>query len=73
MGMMELRFEEFFFLLRGLPRPKGHSGILSTFMFYDEENDLHFILNMGSNKKMPDGIKTFIQIESLLKRTKSKT
>lgn len=67
LGMTELRFEGFFFLLSGLPRPKGHSGILGTFMLYDADNDTHIILNMGSNKKIPAGIRLIIQIESMLK------
>lgn len=69
LGMMELRFEEFFFLLRALPKPKGHIGILGTFMFYDTENDLHFILNLGSNKKIPYGIRLLIKIESIIKKS----
>jgi D-alanyl-D-alanine carboxypeptidase len=68
LGMMELRFDEFFFLLRGLPRPLGHSGILSTFMFYDRAHDTHFILNMGSNHKLPDGVRVYITVESMLKK-----
>jgi D-alanyl-D-alanine carboxypeptidase len=62
-GMMELRFEGFFFLLRGLPRPVGHSGILGTLMFYDETNDLHTIINLGSNKRVVDSFKSIIYIE----------
>jgi D-alanyl-D-alanine carboxypeptidase len=68
-GMMQLRFEGFFFLLRGLPRSKGHSGILGTLMFYDELNDLHIIINLGSNKRVVDSIKAIIYIEQHINRT----
>jgi D-alanyl-D-alanine carboxypeptidase len=71
LGMMELRFQEFFFLLRGFPSPKGHSGILGTHLYYDAANDLHIVLNMGSNKKMAESIKLIIRIEALFKRGKS--
>lgn len=65
-GMMELRFDEFFFLLRGMSRPLGHSGILGTLMFYDKQNDLHIIINMGSNKRVVDSIKAIIYIEQMV-------
>lgn len=51
-GMMQVRFEEFFFLMRNFPRLIGHIGILSTHCFYDPENDIHFILNFGSTENM---------------------
>ena len=35
LGMMEVRFKEFFFLLGRLPKVKGHIGILATHLFYD--------------------------------------
>jgi len=68
LGMMELRIEGFFFLLRGLPMPRGHIGILSTHLFYDLENDMHIILNFGSNKRMVESFKSLIMIEQIVKR-----
>jgi D-alanyl-D-alanine carboxypeptidase len=67
-GMMELHFNEFFFLLRGLPKPKGHSGILATHLYYDSEHDLHIILNFGSNKRMVQSVRSLITIAQLTKR-----
>lgn len=67
-GMMELRFEGFFFLLKGLPRPVGHSGILGTLLFYDKINDLHIIINLGSNNRVIDSFKSIIAIEQLVRR-----
>jgi D-alanyl-D-alanine carboxypeptidase len=67
-GMMELRYEGFFFLLRGLPRPKGHSGILATAMFYDQTNDVHTIINLGSNKRVVDSFKALIYIAQSVKK-----
>jgi D-alanyl-D-alanine carboxypeptidase len=66
-GMMELHFNEFFFLLRGMPRLKGHIGITSTHMFYDNVNDVHYIMNFGSDKRMVESFKTLIKIVQTLK------
>jgi len=52
MGMMQIRFEEFFFLMRNYPRLEGHIGILSTHSYYDPDNDVYYVLNFGSTKNM---------------------
>lgn len=66
-GMMELHFNEFFFLLRGMPRLKGHIGITATHMFYDDENDVHYIMNFGSDKRMVESCKALIKIVQTMK------
>lgn len=68
LGMMEIRFEQFFFLLRGLPRLRGHIGVLATHMFYDSDNDTHIIMNFGSNASMVQSFKAMIFIMSTLKK-----
>lgn len=68
LGMMEIRFEEFFFLLRGLPRVKGHIGVLSTHLFYDPTTETYIIMNFGSSKLMVPSFKALIEIVSLLKK-----
>jgi len=68
MGMMELRFEELFFLLRGMPRPVGHIGILGTHLFYDAVNDAHIVMNFGGTSEMVRSFRTLIQIEQELKK-----
>ncbi|WP_052712223.1 serine hydrolase domain-containing protein [Domibacillus indicus] len=67
-GMMEIHFEEFFFLLRGLPKVKGHIGILATHLFYDPSTDAYIVMNFGSNKQMVSSFKALIQIVSYLKK-----
>ncbi len=69
-GFMQLRFEEFFFLLRGMPRPTGHIGVLSTHMFYDAENDTHIAMNFHSTREMVRSFKTLIKIEQVLQKTR---
>lgn len=67
-GMMELRFDEFFFLLRGLPRPTGHIGVLGTHLFYDAVHDAHIVMNFGGTTEMVRSFRTLIQIETELRR-----
>lgn len=71
-GLMQIRFGEFFFTLRGLPKPTGHIGVLATHMFYDEENDAHIVMNFGGTEQMVQSFRTLIQIESLLSKTREK-
>ncbi len=68
LGMMEIRFKEFFFLLGKLPKIKGHIGILSTHLFYDPSTDAHIIMNFGSNTFMVGSFKALIEIENTLQR-----
>ncbi|TFD72855.1 serine hydrolase domain-containing protein [Cryobacterium fucosi] len=67
-GFMELRFEGFFFALRGLPRPLGHIGVLGTHMFYDPRHDAHVVLNFHSTREMVRSFKSLIRIEQALGR-----
>ncbi|MDQ6421511.1 serine hydrolase [Paenibacillus sp. LHD-117] len=69
-GMMETRFEQFFFLLRGLPRLKGHIGVLSTHFFYDPNTDTHIIMNFGSDADMVPSFKALIRIVNELRNYK---
>jgi D-alanyl-D-alanine carboxypeptidase len=73
LGMMEIRFEGFFFLLRGLPRPTGHIGVLSTFMFHDPVHDAYIAMNMASTRNMPRGFKAIIQIVQALRAVSTAT
>lgn len=68
LGMMELRFGEFFFLLRGLPRLRGHIGVLATHMFYDPEADAHIVMNFGSTHAMVRSFKALIEIVGALRK-----
>lgn len=70
LGMMEIRFSEFFFLLRSLPRLYGHIGILATHLFYDPVNEAHIVLNFGATGRMVHSFQALIQIENLLQRVR---
>ena len=67
-GMMEIRFEEFFFLLRGLARPIGHIGVLGTHLFRDATHDAHIVMNFHSTAEMTRSFRTLIEIERGLTR-----
>lgn len=67
-GMMQVRFEGFTPLLRGLPRPVGHIGILATHMFHDHVHDADIVLNFASAREMTRSFRSLIAIEQLLRR-----
>ncbi len=69
LGMMEIRFEEFFFLLKGLPRITGHIGILATHMFYDKTSDTNIIMNFGNTKLMTASFKALVQVMNVLRKS----
>ncbi|GGG03460.1 hypothetical protein GCM10010912_55180 [Paenibacillus albidus] len=71
LGMMEVRFEEFFFMLKGLPRLKGHIGILATHMFSYPDSDTHIVMNFGSTAAMVRSFKALIEIVNTLKKIRS--
>ncbi|WP_136709240.1 serine hydrolase domain-containing protein [Agromyces sp. H66] len=67
-GMMEIRLEGFMPLLRGLPRPVGHIGILATHLFHDPVHEVDVVLNFASTREMVRSFRTFIRIEQALAR-----
>lgn len=66
-AMMELRFDGFSPLLRGLPRPLGHLGSLATYLFYNPVRDTHLVMNFHARREMPRVIRSAIAVESVLK------
>lgn len=68
LGMMEIRFKDFFFLLGGLPKVKGHIGILSTHLFYDPTTETHIVMNFGDTARMVESFKALIEIVSGVKK-----
>lgn len=69
-GTMELRMEGLFFLLRGYPRLRGHIGILSTHLWYDELNDVSYVLNFGSDQHMRLSFQALIRLVNAIGRGK---
>lgn len=67
-GMMELRFEQLMPLLRGLPRPTGHLGILATHLFHDAVHDAHIVINFGGTRDMSRSFRAHMEIARMLQR-----
>lgn len=68
LGMMEIRFGEFFFLLGNLPRPRGHIGVTGVHLLYDPAHDAYIVMNFGSTALMVHSFKTLIAVEATLKK-----
>jgi len=68
LGAMELRFEGFMPLLRGLPRPVGHIGVLGVHAFVDPANGATVILNFHSTREMVASFQSHIRIQQGLAR-----
>lgn len=68
-GLMQLRFGEFFFLLKGYPVMTGHMGVLATHLFSDPSRGLHIVVTLGSDAAMEDSVKLIIQVLGVLLRT----
>ncbi len=66
LGMMEIRFKDFFFLLGNMPRIKGHIGILATHMYYDPLHEAHIVMNFGDTGRMSESFRALIAIENTL-------
>lgn len=67
LGLMETRFEEFFFLLRGLPRLRGHLGVTGVHAWYDPTTKDSFIINLGDSRDMTKSFRLLITVLQLVK------
>jgi D-alanyl-D-alanine carboxypeptidase len=70
LGMMQVHFGEFFFLLKKWPKLTGHIGITATHMFYDETSDTHLIMNFGSTSNMVASFRVLIDLIGKLNKIK---
>lgn len=68
-GGMVIHFKDFFPLL-DLPVVMGHSGFISTHLYYEPISDTHIVMNFGSEAKMQDSVKALIEIMNTLNRVK---
>lgn len=68
LGVMELRFEGFSPLMRGLPRPVGHLGVLGAHMFVDTEHGTNVVLGFHGTREMRASFVTHITIAHGLSR-----
>ncbi|WP_182914447.1 serine hydrolase [Paenibacillus sp. 1011MAR3C5] len=71
LGMMEIRFEGLFFLLRGYPRLRGHLGITAAHLHYDPASDTHIVLNFGSDAAMRPSFNALIAMMNELRKAQT--
>lgn len=68
LGMMQIRFEEFFFMLKNLPRVQGHLGVTAVHAWYDQKSNGMFVLNVGDTKEMASSFRLLIKILQIVYR-----
>lgn len=68
LGMMQLRFEQLFFLLRNMPRLQGHLGVTGVHAWYDPATQASYVLNVGNVKDMSKSFRLLIQILQIVQR-----
>lgn len=61
-GLMQLRYNEFFPLLRGLPRPVGHLGVTGVHLFTDSAREITVVMNMHSTREMTRSFQMHIRL-----------
>ena len=69
-GIMQLRFREFFFMLKNMPTMEGHMGSIGTYMLYNPEKDICVIANYGSSDYTEKSVTDLISVMRLLDRIK---
>lgn len=70
LGMMQVRFEEFFFLLKGLPRLQGHIGVTGVHAWFDPIFKNTFVLNVGNTKDMSLSFRLLISIVQVIQKAR---
>ncbi len=73
LGMMQVRFSEFFFLLKMLPKLQGHLGVTGVHAWYDPASKASFVLNVGSTKDIAMSFRLLISILQIVYRELSKS
>ena len=72
-GLMTVRFGDMSFLMPITPDSHGHSGLLSTLLFYSPDYDSHIIVNLGSTEDVGDTFELMFWIMQDLKEIKNLT
>lgn len=69
-GLMQLRYAEFFPLLRGLPRTVGHLGVTGVHLFTDPDSGVTLVLNLHSTREMTRSFQLHIRLlQTVLRAT----
>lgn len=73
LGMMQLRFEQFFFLLKSLPRLQGHLGVTGVHAWIDPISHATYVMNVGSMQDMARSFQLLIQIVQMVEKEQRKS
>ena len=69
LGMMEIRFKDFFFLARApAQRSRATSASCRRTCFTTRPSEAHILLNFGDNTRMVESFRALIEIENSLQR-----
>lgn len=66
LGLMQLHFEEFFFLFKGLPRMIGHLGVTGVHAWIDPQTKTSIVMNVGNMGQMAKSFQTLITVVQLI-------
>jgi D-alanyl-D-alanine carboxypeptidase len=69
-GLMELRFDKLFFLLKGLPKLHGHSGVLGVHAWFNPATGDTFVINIGNMDKIAASFQLLIQMVMMLENAR---
>jgi len=72
LGMMQLRFEQFFFMLKSLPRLQGHLGVTGVHAWIDPRSQATYVMNVGSTQDMTKSFQLLIKIISMIEKEQRK-
>jgi D-alanyl-D-alanine carboxypeptidase len=70
LGLMEIKFEKFFFLLKFMPKLQGHLGILGVHAWYNKDSKDIYVLNVGSTKDMVKSFQYLINVINIVEKEK---
>jgi D-alanyl-D-alanine carboxypeptidase len=70
-GLMELRFGEFFPLLKSWPRMRGHMGVLGIQCFWDPADGTAIVVSLSNDRAMADSVQLLISALGIVKRIRS--
>lgn len=70
LGLMQLKFEKFFFLLINMPRMQGHLGVTGVHAWYNKQTKDTYVFNVGSNKAMVRSFQYLINLVQIIEKEK---
>jgi len=70
-GLMELRFGEFFPLLKSWPRMHGHMGILGIQCFWNPADGTAIVVSLSNDRAIADSVKLLISALGVLRRIRT--